>query len=125
MQFMHCWVCGVPFAVSWEIYRLAEVHGADFYCPKGCKLALGESALQLAEKATARAQELLEAQRRDNESLRLDRAALERRVSAKTGVITKLKKRSAQGACPCCTKLFTDLAAHMKDAHPGYGKEAT
>lgn len=39
------------------------------------------------------------------------------------GEVTKLKKRIANGVCPCCKRSFCNLAAHMKTQHPEYTKE--
>ena len=47
----------------------------------------------------------------------------ERRVSAAKGRITKLKKRSAEGRCPCCNRVFVDLLSHMKSKHVEYENE--
>lgn len=47
-------------------------------------------------------------------------AAERRRVSAAKGQITKIKKRSAEGRCPCCNHVFVDLLSHMKSKHSDY-----
>ena len=47
----------------------------------------------------------------------------ERRVSAAKGQITKIKKRSAEGRCPCCNHVFVDLLSHMKSKHTDYENE--
>ncbi len=54
---------------------------------------------------------------------RREREASDRRVSAAKGQITKLKKRSAEGRCPCCNHVFVDLLSHMKSKHAEYEAE--
>ena len=36
------------------------------------------------------------------------------------GQVTRIKKRVANGVCPCCNRTFKDLAAHMSTQHPDY-----
>jgi hypothetical protein len=38
---------------------------------------------------------------------------------------TRIKNRIKHGVCPCCTRTFANLAAHMKNKHPDYVKEET
>ena len=42
------------------------------------------------------------------------------RARALKGVVTKQRKRSVAGACPCCNRTFQQLARHMKSKHPDY-----
>lgn len=58
--------------------------------------------------------------RQENEQA--DRRAVEslRRLSAIRGVNTRLRRRIANGGCPCCQRTFGDLAAHMATKHEGY-----
>jgi hypothetical protein len=60
-------------------------------------------------------------QRIDEE--RAEREHAERRISAAKGQITKIKKRSAEGRCPCCNHVFVDLLSHMKSKHADYEAE--
>ncbi len=43
-----------------------------------------------------------------------------KRVNALRGVVTRTKKRIANGTCPCCTRTFTNLARHIAAKHPDY-----
>ncbi len=36
--------------------------------------------------------------------------------------MTKVKKRAANGVCPCCNRTFSDLARHMKAKHPDFAE---
>lgn len=44
----------------------------------------------------------------------------ERRARALRGHATRLRKRIAEGKCPCCSKAFPDMAAHIAEKHPRY-----
>jgi hypothetical protein len=37
--------------------------------------------------------------------------------------VTKLKKRTSAGTCPCCTRTFANMAEHMKKQHPDFVAE--
>lgn len=42
------------------------------------------------------------------------------RANKAEGVTRRLKKRVAQGVCPCCHRTVAQMAAHMKTKHPDY-----
>lgn len=48
------------------------------------------------------------------------REAAQHQSRAFKGVVTKLKKRAANGVCPCCNRTFVDLARHMAGKHPTF-----
>lgn len=52
-------------------------------------------------------------------------STLERRLSAAKGQATKLRKRAANGVCPCCNRTFVQLARHMATQHPDYAAPAS
>lgn len=100
-------------------------------CPY-CRASLHypeQSDIERAEAATKRAHELLEQQKSCTKQAweiadqrAKDRDAAERRASARAGVATRLKNRVRRGLCPCCSKSFADIKAHMESSHPGYGE---
>lgn len=45
---------------------------------------------------------------------------LEHKIRAEKGAKTKLKKRIAKGACPCCNRHFVNLQRHIEGQHPEY-----
>lgn len=49
-----------------------------------------------------------------------EKRTVEKSLSAKKGQLTKLKKRVANGACPCCNRHFSDLYRHIQSQHPDY-----
>jgi hypothetical protein len=114
--------CGGTYAIS-ETYR-AQKHqeGGAWTCPY-CQTGWGyggrgenarlkreaEAARQLAQRANERAAEY-----------RQQAETQGRRAAAARGQVTKIKKRVANGSCPCCRQNFANLAAHMQTQHPDY-----
>jgi septal ring factor EnvC (AmiA/AmiB activator) len=49
--------------------------------------------------------------------------AEKRRAAAARGQVTKLKKRAANGVCPCCNRTFANLQRHMATKHAGFVAE--
>lgn len=112
-----CCRCQTKFAIHRDIYRVAcerrEKFG--FYCPNGHAqhFVTGETEI---------------------DKLRRERDVLKQRIAQKDdeiahqrnivisakGQITKLKKRAKAGVCPCCSRTFANMAAHMKTKHPEF-----
>lgn len=47
-----------------------------------------------------------------------------RQTTAARGTITKLKTRASAGTCPCCNRIVSQMARHMKTKHPVFRAEA-
>lgn len=109
--------CGISFAMQKSTITLQKRHGRSFYCPNGhSQHWLGES---YEEKAERLQRELDETRAWSNR-----RIAQEQRSHAATrGHLTRVKKRSAHGVCPCCKRTFAKVADHMKRMHPDYVEE--
>lgn len=116
-----CCECEMLFAIPHTYrLRLRKSH-ALFYCPAGHAQhyidANDEDVLrEKLRKAEARADEW----RAEYDQEWKARKATERRLSAAKGVLTRTKKRIANGVCPCCNRTFQNLANHMKGKHPEY-----
>ena len=119
-----CWSCGIQYAVPGHFDRTRRVDGAGFYCPNGHSAAYHETTVQKLEKQLARKQELLDAERRDNEHQKQMRAQLNKRLSATKGIVTRIRNRVGNGVCPCCNRSFVNLRRHMDTKHPAW-KSAT
>lgn len=111
-----CCNCGALFAVPEQVNDELVSSGATFCCPSGHR--------QHYTKSTARA---LKEEREKNARLlaRLDQeraaaASLDRQRAAAKGQVTKIKRRIANGVCPCCNRTFKDLGRHMSSQHPDY-----
>jgi len=111
LKAQECITCGITFAVP-KSYdeRLRETH-STFYCPNGH----GQNYLATTEAERLRAR--VEREQREQATLRERAIAAERAQQKAERAITRLKKRSAAGLCPCCNRTFGQLAEHMKSKH--------
>jgi hypothetical protein len=120
-----CITCGVQFGVVPIFQKTCKDLGPkkSFFCPNGHSMVYRESEpdklrreRDRLKQEAARLQESIDYERRRAEQA-------ERRISAAKGQMTKLKKRSAEGRCPCCNRVFVDLLSHMKSKHVEYENE--
>lgn len=111
-----CFKCGTLFALPDQVNDELVRTGRNFFCPNGHQQHYSESTeakLKTERDRVARLNARLDQER-------AERAAAERRASAARGQITKIKKRVANGVCPCCNRTFKDLGRHMSSQHPDY-----
>lgn len=106
---INCGQCGGTYAIN-ERYREQQYQkGGSWTCPY-CKVGWGYGGNSENEKLrrelAAERQRMAAALARENEQ-RMERERLERKL-----------KRVNNGVCPCCTRSFQNLAAHMKNKHP-------
>lgn len=119
-----CCNCGVSFAMTKGFHDVAlrEKKNKTFYCPAGHpQHYTGESDAAKAERlarelAASREREAAEREARNREW------RLRRQAEGKTRAI---KKRVANGVCPCCQRTFENLARHMKTKHPAFTEKET
>jgi hypothetical protein len=84
--------------------------GGSFYCPNGHGQSYTTprvTALQRKLEETMRA--LFDAKLKTTEA--------EQKIRDAESVTVRLKKRIANGVCPCCHRTFSNLARHMKTKH--------
>lgn len=118
-----CW-CGMRHAVPEELrdFQLRQHRdGRDvtgIYCP------LGHSYVPAGKSEADKLREQLERERQRLTATRDLLAHEERSHAATRGHLTRTKKRVGNGVCPCCGRMFQQLARHMKAKHPGYEAEA-
>lgn len=117
-----CCVCGIAFAFDKQVYERRIDDHQEFYCPKGHSQHFNAK----SEKETLKEQLEMKEKQLGWANQRAERTEKEkqreqRRVKAYKGVITKTRQRVANGICPCCTRSFQNLHAHMKTKHPKYG----
>lgn len=117
---MCCCTCGITYAIPERFRQMRKDDGVSWRCPNGHHQSYCESITKKLERKLNRE---IASHDRTRTSLthsreRTDNA--ERRVSAQKGVATKLRKRAANGVCPCCTRSFVNLRRHMKTKHPEY-----
>lgn len=110
-----CIDCGVPFAMTEELIASLRYTGKTFYCPNGHPMIYGGEKKRLER----RIKEL----ETDREWYRDEVERQKRTLAAARGQLTKIKKRVANGVCPCCHRQFVNMARHMKMKHPDYSTE--
>lgn len=89
-------------AIAGEVYRAVDEHFALKLA--AISVACGQNTPESAKKRIGR-----------DKQWRLRRAA--------EGRTRAVKRRVAAGVCPCCTRTFQNLAAHMQNKHPGFPTE--
>lgn len=119
-----CINCGLDFGIG-ERFRKQRLddHGT-FYCPNGHgQHFTADNEAERLRKQVARLQQTAQTSR-ENEQFHRERAAHERRSAAATrGHLTRLRKRIANGVCPCCTRSFENVRRHIQGQHPEWVAE--
>jgi hypothetical protein len=110
---VECW-CGMPHAIPDSLDDQARAKGHSVYCP------LGHTWVYRGQTW----QQEIEASKRREQATRDLLHAEERSHQATRGHLTRAKKRSAVGVCPCCNRSFQQLARHMKSKHPDFVERA-
>lgn len=125
VETLTCCECGIAFSVptSW-VNQKREDH-TRFVCPNNHTLSFHAKSEvdQLRDQLTRERQraDQIDAYRRMETR---EKEHAQRRLASTQGVVTRVKRRIANGVCPCCKRTFADLARHMKGKHPDYATEA-
>ncbi|MGC1272970.1 MAG: hypothetical protein WBC44_04635 [Planctomycetaceae bacterium] len=119
----NCPTCGLLYGVDASYLKRKREKGGDWYCPAGHNLVYTESDLQKAQKELAAVKRRAEYYEAERNRAREQAEQEKRRSAAARGQVTKLKRRAAGGACPCCNRTFENLARHMQTKHPGFASE--
>jgi hypothetical protein len=115
-------MCGISFAMPQDFQLVCRLdHNQEFYCPNGHgQVYIGKTEAQkerALRESAERDREYYQVQlRRTREELK----STERSRAAIKGQNTKIKKRIANGVCPCCNRHFAALEKHMATKHPDY-----
>ena len=124
-DWIKCAQCKEPFRLHPETEATLRRSSATFHCPWGHRnvFAQGKSEADKLREQLAAAQKRLETAKQ-NEAYYEDRIDQEkRRAAAARGQVTRLKNRVSAGVCPCCSRTFQNLQAHMAGQHPGFVAE--
>lgn len=115
-----CCRCLTPFTMAGHLYQTRQQDHLNFYCPigHGQYFAEGRSEEQKLRDRLAEEQMRVANLRDDLQCETLSHRATK-------GKVTKLKKRVANGVCPCCQRTFANLGRHMAGQHPEYADEAS
>lgn len=111
-----CCNCGITFGLASEFKAQRLRDARTWYCPNGHGQHYTANTPSEAEKLRKQ----LESSRTYQRSILDQKAAAERSNRALKGVVTRTKKRAANGVCPCCTRTFQNLARHIEGQHPEF-----
>lgn len=94
---------------------------ANFYCPNGHPNVYDDDnkAERLAKELEA-ARSLARRESRRREEAQAEARTNDYRARYAKGLLTKERRRIANGVCPCCNRSFTALQAHIRTQHPDY-----
>lgn len=106
-NFKKCWTC--PYCESKRGYG-ESAHSKEL---NRLEQELADNKRWLANTTQSRDHALAEA-----EHFRKSRDGMK-------GALVKVQVRVKNGVCPCCTRSFTNLAAHMATKHPTFACEKT
>lgn len=113
---LQCGSCGVYHAIPKAMHDNAVEEGGFWTCPNGHQRGYREG--RKAREAIVRERDRLKqlvAQKDDEISQANARVAkVEKKIKA-------TQRRIHAGVCPCCNRMFPNLAAHMKSKHKDYG----
>jgi hypothetical protein len=118
---MDCDNCGGVFALNEGFRAKRKRDGGSWRCPY-----CGHSWVY-SEWDTDRLKRELAAERVRKDRALSDANEQRRRAAHAEAVArghkaakTRIKNRIKNGVCPCCTRTFQNLAAHMSSKHPDY-----
>lgn len=120
--------CGVSFGMEEQYREQKKKDHTLFYCPNGhgqhytAKTAVEAERDRLA-KQLASTERCLQFAREAEATYRSRTKVQERQISARKGIITRMKRRLVAGRCVCCSRQFKDLETHMHSQHPDFNPE--
>lgn len=114
-----CAGCGTSFAVPYNLYRRFREDGASLRCPNPkCPWP----SFSITETEAIKLRKQLEAAEARAKRAHEAREWAEKQLTAQKGQNTKLRKRIANGVCPCCHRTFQNLHRHISTKHPDYAE---
>lgn len=116
LELKTCPICGIHYAVDKVVmdYKRAAPSGdkdRGWYCPNGHSLVFQVSEADRFRQERDRARQQLA--RAEDEKREAEERA--RKAEAK---VARQHKRAVGGACPCCTRTFSNVQRHMRSKHP-------
>lgn len=122
LEVINCWVCGCTFAMSSALKANMRSREETLFCPKGCRLGLGEPHWKKEQQRLRESEEYYRQRSIENRQVAEE---TKKKLNATRGVVTRIKNRIGKGVCPCCNHTFSDLHRHMLTQHPEFadGKE--
>lgn len=114
--------CGGVYAITESFHAQKHKEGGSWTCPY-CQTGWGFRGNGLNEKLRrdlARKEAEVLRQRNVNANIQDTLQTTRHQLRAEKGAKTKLKKRIADGMCPCCDRHFQNVHRHIKNQHPEY-----
>jgi hypothetical protein len=115
LKWTTCISCGTVIAMVDEMFDRRQKTGETFYCPNG-----HSQHFIVGETKADRFKRLMENERARADMWRDQAEAAERSKRAVRGHLTRIRRRIANGVCPCCTRTFQNVERHMENQHPDY-----
>lgn len=121
-----CCSCHATFAITEGSERRLRNSHETFWCPYcGCGQSWQrESETERLRKKVAQLEDeckWADNRRRNAEN---ETEAERRSKAAYKGQLTKVRRKVANGSCPCCNRHFENLQRHMQTKHPEYVAES-
>jgi predicted nucleotidyltransferase len=88
---------------------------ASFYC-----VACGKPMIYSGESEEEKLRRLFHQEQQAHDQAKARARDAEARAVNLARTAMRLRRRAANGVCPCCKRSFKELAAHMKTKHPDY-----
>lgn len=121
---VQCCQCGVAFSFDETLHGRRYKDGKLFWCPNGHQQHYGDTeAKRLRRELEAKEAEVEHQRKRIQWAQKATENEKNRHRGTK-GVLTKTRKRVSNGVCPCCKRMFANLARHMKCKHPQFAAAA-
>lgn len=114
-----CCNCGMLFAMPSDYQRRRRNDHEWFYCPSGHK----QHYTGVTEEQRLRNE--VERQRQMREAAEARARAEKQRLTQVARAHSRMRKRVANGVCPCCNRSFGNLREHMRTQHPDFGDAKT
>ena len=118
---LQCGSCGVWHAIPQTMFDSAYQEGGTWCCTNGHRRGYIEGSIYLQLEKEKKRREWAE---QSAKNARKDADEAERRRIAQKAATTRLRNRAKAGICPCCSRHFKQLKAHMDNKHPDFAVEA-
>jgi hypothetical protein len=118
LEKIDCPSCNALYALSSYYINRRRKDGRGWQCP----YCANGTSFHGDDEISKLKKQLAEEQERKNHAL-ADANILRSQVAAAMTAAEKLKKRAANGVCPCCTRTFSNVAQHMKQKHPEFAEK--
>ena len=109
---IHCWA---RFAMPFELRDQRKKDHNSFFC-----VACGKGMIYSGESVEAKYKRLYHQEQQAHDQAKARARDAEEKAANLERTAKRLRKRAANGVCPCCKRSFKELAAHMKTKHPDY-----